>query len=214
MFVTAPPIVRRFLVRSAVVLAPILLLALFAVPRLGSWLVVEDPLEKSDGILVLGGTRFERPLEAVDLYKAGWAPRIFLMRQIADYGERALIERGIVYPREVDEQIGVMERLGVPRSVITVLNEAGSTADEAALLRDLATRERLSSVIIITSKQHTRRARLVMRRRVGDTGTKVIMHYSRYDLSNTDQWWRQRATLRFTLFESQRLLAYWMGIAD
>lgn len=205
---------KRVIARSAIILAPILLLTIVAFPRLGSWLVVEDPLEKADAILVLGGTRFERPLEAVDLYNAGWAPRVFLMRQIADYGERALIERGIAYPREVDEQIDVMTRLGVPKSAITVLNEAGSTADEAMHLRELAARVHPSSVIIVTSKQHTRRARLVMQRRVADMNIKIIMRYSRYDRANTDQWWRERATLRFTLFESQRLLAYWVGIAD
>jgi len=206
--------VKRILRRSALILAPILLLAGFALPRLGSWLVVEDPLEKSDAILVLGGSRFERPLEAVDLYNAGWAPRIFLTRQISDYGERALMERGIPFAREVDEQIQVMTRLGVPANAIIVLEEADSTADEADFLHRVATRDHLASVIIVTSKQHTRRARLVMRRRVADIGTKVIMRYSHYDRANTDQWWRTRATARFTLFESQRLFAYWAGFAD
>jgi len=206
--------VKRILVRSALILAPILLLSVFALPRLGSWLVVEDPLEKSDAILVLGGSRFERPLEAVHLYRAGWAPRVVLMRQISDYGERALKERGIPFPSEVDAQIEVMSRLGVPTNAITVLDEADSTADEATYLRGLASRDHLSRVIIVTSKQHTRRARLVMRRRVSDLGTKVIMRYSHYDRSNTDQWWRTRATVRFTLFETQRLFAYWAGLAD
>ena len=205
---------KRFFVRSAFILAPLLLLALFALPRLGSWLVVEDPLEKSDVILVLGGSRFERPLEAVDLYTAGWAPRVILIKQISDYGEKSLKERGIPYPSEVDAQIDVMSRLGVPASAITVLDEADSTADEATYLRGLAIRDHLTSVIIVTSKQHTRRARLVMRRRLDDLGTKVIMRYSHYDRSNTDQWWRTRATARFTLFETQRLFAYWAGLAD
>ena len=205
---------KRFLLRSAIILAPLLLIASIALPRLGSWLVVEDPLVKSDAILVLGGTRFERPLEAVDLYAAGWAPRIFLTRQISDYGERALIERGVPFPREVDQQIAVMTQLGVPASAIAVLEEADSTADEADFLRRLVTRDRLGSVIIVTSRQHTRRARLVMQRRVSDLGTRVIMRYSHYDRSNTDQWWRQRSTARFTLFELQRLFAYWIGLAD
>ena len=64
------------------------------------------------------------------------------------------------------------------------------------------------------SKQHTRRARLVMARRLDDTGAAVIMRGSRYDRTNADQWWRDRPTVRFTLFEAQRLLAYWIGIAD
>jgi uncharacterized SAM-binding protein YcdF (DUF218 family) len=205
---------KRFLIRSAVVLAPILILILFGLSRLGAFLVVEDPLAKADAIFVLGGSRYERPLEAVELYKAGWAPRVTLNRQIADNGEVALMRRGVPYTREVDEQIEVMGRLGVPASAITILNEANSTADEADTLYAIATRDRWTRVIVVTSKQHTRRARLVMRRRLSGTGVEVVMRGSRLDSADVDRWWTNRSTLRFTLFESQRLLAYWIGVAD
>lgn len=205
---------KRLLVRSALVLAPILLLSLIALTRLGSFLVVADPIEKSDGIIVLGGTMYERQLEAVDLYQAGMAPRIYLFREIADYGERELIARGVPFVRTVDVQVDAMVRLGVPRDAITILDEAGSTADEASHVYSLVTGQHLSRVIIVTSKQHTRRARLVMRRRLRPVGTTVIVTPTRYDRSEVDHWWRQRSTLRFTLFESQRLFGYWLGIAD
>lgn len=200
--------------RSALILAPILILSIFALSRLGSFLVVQDPLAKADAIFVLGGTRYERPLEAVELYKAGWAPRITLMRQIADNGELELMKRRVPYRREVDEQVEVLVRLGVPASAITVLNEANSTAEEADALYAIGTREHWTRVIIVTSKQHTRRARLVMRRRMAGTGVEVVVRPSRLDDADVDRWWRNRSTLRFTLFESQRLLGYWIGVAD
>ena len=205
---------KRLLVRSALIGAPLLLLAIFALSRLGAFLVVQDPLARADAIFVLGGTRYERPLEAVELYHAGWAPAITLMRQVSDDGERHLMERGVPYQREVDEQIEVMGRLGVPQSAILVMNEANSTADEAAALRDLATRQGWKRVIVVTSKQHTRRSRLVMRRRLAGTGVEVVMRSSRLDSADVDRWWQSRSTLRFTLFESQRLLGYWIGLAD
>jgi uncharacterized SAM-binding protein YcdF (DUF218 family) len=204
---------RKF-VAAAIILAPVLILGSIGFLRLGNWLVVDDPLQKADAIFVLGGSRYERPLEAVDLYQAGWAPRVLLMKQIADAGERALSARGIPYRREVDEQIEVMVRLGVPSSAILVLNEADNTAEEADALYQAATTNRWSRVIIVTSKQHTRRARLVMRRRLAGTGVEVRMRYSRYDASDTDRWWRNRSTLRFTLFETQRLFGYWIGVGD
>jgi uncharacterized SAM-binding protein YcdF (DUF218 family) len=205
---------KRLLVRGALILGALLLISIYPLSRLGAWLVVQDPLEKSDAIFVLGGTRYERPLEAVELYNQGWAPRVLLMRQIADAGERELSARGVPYRREVDEQIEVMGHLGVPASAIIVLNEANSTADEGQTLQHLAARERWSRVIVVTSKQHTRRARLVMRRRMAGTGTAVIIRFTRLDPSDVDRWWQHRSTLRFTLFESQRLLAYWIGAAD
>lgn len=205
---------KRFLARSALIGAPLLLLAIFALSRLGAFLVVQDPLARADAIFVLGGTRYERPLEAVELYNAGWAPTVTLMQQIADNGEVDLMKRGVPYNREVDEQIEVMGRLGVPRSAIVVMEQANSTADEATALRDIATRRQWKRVIIVTSKQHTRRARLVMRRRLAGTGVEIVVRSSRLDAADVDRWWQNRSTLRFTLFETQRLLGYWIGVAD
>ena len=205
---------KRLLVRLAALAAFLLILAAVAAPRLGAWLVVEDPLQKADAIFVLGGTRFERPLEAVDLYNQGWAPRLLLMRQIADDGEAELRRRGVVYQREIDVQMDVLMRLGVPRSAIEILDEQDSTKDEADALRAVVVANRWPRVIVVTSKQHTRRARLVINRRVADTGAHVMVRASRYDKTDVEAWWRQRGTLRFTLFETQRLIAYWLRIAD
>jgi uncharacterized SAM-binding protein YcdF (DUF218 family) len=205
---------KRILVRGALILAPCLLITVVALPRLGSWLVIQDPLIKSDAIIVLGGTMYERQLEAVDLYKEAWAPRIYLFRELIDWGELALVERGVPYMKVVDLQIDAMLRLGVPREAIEILDRAESTAAEADYVRQLVTAQKLSRVIVVSSKQHTRRARLVMRRRLKDTGTEVIVRPSRYDRSNVERWWSERATLRFTLFEAQRLLGYWIGLVD
>jgi uncharacterized SAM-binding protein YcdF (DUF218 family) len=205
---------KRYLIRGAIVLAPVLLLSAVTLPRLGSWLVVEDPLAKSDAIIVLGGTMYERQLEAVDLYHEGWAPRIYLFREVIDWGELALIERGVPYKKIVDMQIDAMLQFGVPRDRIVILDRAGSTSEEADFVRQLVASEKLSRIIVVSSKQHTRRVRLVMRRKLSGTGGDVIVRPSRYDRSNVEDWWSERATLRFTLFETQRLFGYWIGVAD
>jgi uncharacterized SAM-binding protein YcdF (DUF218 family) len=205
---------KRLLRRSALVLAPIVLIGFFLLRGLGSWLVVQDPLEKSDAIVVLGGTMYERQMEAVDLYKEGWAPRIEVVREIADWGEAELMARGIPYTRIVDIQVETMRALGVPADRIHVLDQANSTAEEAQIVLRLATEAKLTRVIVVTSKQHTRRSRLVMNRRLRPAGINVIVRASRYDRTVTDGWWRNRSTLRFTLFETQRLFGYWIGVAD
>jgi uncharacterized SAM-binding protein YcdF (DUF218 family) len=205
---------KRLLRRGALIAAPLILILALLLPRAGAWLVVADRLEKSDAIVVLGGTMYERPLEAIELLNDGWAPRIYLFREIADWGEVELLKRGVPYTRSVDVQIDAMVRLGVPRDAIRVLDQANSTAEESTHVLGLVTREKYSRVIVVTSKQHTRRARLVMRRRLEGTGVEVIVRPSRYDLSPVDRWWSNRSTLRFTVFEAQRLLGYWIGIAD
>ena len=47
-------------------------------PFAGRFLDARDPLQHADLIMVLGGARIERWLEAVDLYKEGWAPAIVM----------------------------------------------------------------------------------------------------------------------------------------
>ena len=204
----------RALLRATAVAALLLLLfTALAAPRLGAWLVAEDPLARADGIFVLGGTMYERPLEALDLYKAGWAPTIVLVQQIADWGEVWLNDHGVAVTRELDIQIDLLVRMGAPREAIASVKPMASTADEADALLALMHERGWSSVIVVTSRQHTRRAGLSMRRALGDE-KKVIIRASRYDRADVARWWANRSTLRFTLFETQRYLAYWLGIAD
>jgi uncharacterized SAM-binding protein YcdF (DUF218 family) len=206
-------ILKRLLIRSALVLVPLFVFSIFLLSRAGSWLVVEDPLEKADAIFVLGGTRFERPLEAVDLYKEGWAPRILLFREVKDFGEVALLERGFPFQLESDVQADALRRM-VPAADVIVLGEQDSTRGEAAAIRDQALKRGWTRLIVVSSKQHTRRARMVINRRLANSNVKAIMRASRYDRTDTEYWWRNRASLRFTLFETQRLFGYWTGIAD
>jgi uncharacterized SAM-binding protein YcdF (DUF218 family) len=206
-------ILKRLLIRSALVLVPLFVFSIFLLSRAGSWLVVEDPLEKADAIFVLGGTRFERPLEAVDLYKEGWAPRILLFREVKDFGEVALLERGFPFQLESDVQADALRRM-VPAADVIVLGEQDSTRGEAAAIRDQALKHGWTRLIVVSSKQHTRRARMVINRRLANSNVKAIMRASRYDRTDTEYWWRNRASLRFTLFETQRLFGYWTGIAD
>ena len=67
---------------------------------------------------------------------------------------------------------------------------------------------------MVTQKLHTARARLVFTRRLGDLGVQIIMRASRYDQTDVDRWWDHRVSFRFVLFEVQKMLAYWVGLAD
>jgi uncharacterized SAM-binding protein YcdF (DUF218 family) len=206
--------VTRRLIRITAIVVPLALLMLFGLPKLGTFLVVEDPLDKADAIFVLGGTRFERPLEAVDLFNEGWAPQILLFRVVKDFGEVELLKRGFAFPLESDVQSDALRRMGVPADKVIVLGEKDSTKDEALEIRDQVVAHNWKKIIVVTSKQHTRRARLVINRRLQGTGTRIIMRASRYDRTDPVVWWDDRPTLRFTLFETQRLLGYWLGLAD
>src|SRR3954463_1000369 len=204
--------VRRLLAVFAV--AAIVLVILGALQG-GRYLQHEDPLRKADAIFVLAGTRLERPLEAVDLYRDGWAPVVALSPGRPEAVEAAVRARGITFPTDTDLLRSVMTQMGVPPAAIVVEGSyVDNTAQEGELLRAMAARDRWHTVIVVTSKYHTRRTAFAMRRAVRGLGVDVIVRATRYDTSDPANWWHKRADFRFAISEWQKLIAYRLGVAD
>ena len=93
---TAAPRTRRLAraVLVAVLLVAVLAgLSLWALLRVGSWLVVEDPLARAAAIVVMGGHVPFRAMEAAALYNASWAPEVWLTRAASGPEESGTVER-------------------------------------------------------------------------------------------------------------------------
>jgi uncharacterized SAM-binding protein YcdF (DUF218 family) len=181
----------------------------------GRYLQHEDPLRKADAIFVLGGTRLERPLEAVDLYREGWAPVVALNPGRPEAVETLVRDRGVRFPKDLDLVRDAMTQLGVPASAIVTEDvTVDNTAEEARLLRALALRRHWRTVIVVTSKYHTRRTGFALRRALRGSGVEIVVRATRYDMSDPANWWRRRADFRFALSEWQKLVAYRLGLAD
>jgi len=179
----------------------------------GRYLQHEDPLQKADAIFVLAGTRLERPLEAVELYKEGFAPVIVLSPGRPEPGERLLRERGIRFPLEVELQRDALVQLGVPAAaVVATAGYVDNTAQEANLLRAMVEANHWKRVIIVTSKYHTRRSAFAFRRGLEGTGAQPLIRASRFDPSDPARWWRNRSDFRFAGSEWQKLIAYRLGL--
>ncbi len=179
----------------------------------GRYLQHEDPLQKVDAIFVLAGTRAERLLEAIDLYKDGYAPVIVLSPGRPEPSELLLRERGVRFPSEVELERDALVQSGVPATAIVATNGfVDNTAQEATLLGGMVSARRWHRVIIVTSKYHTRRAGFAFRRGLEGTGAQVVMRASRYDPSDPGRWWRYRADFRFASSEWQKLILYRLGL--
>ena len=179
----------------------------------GRFLQHDDPLQKADAILMLGGARAERCLEAYELYQAGYAPLIVLSPGRLEQAERLLRERGVRLPREVDLQRDVLQQLGVPADRTLMLSVAvDNTAQEAEALHDLVRARGWRRVIVVTSKYHTRRSRFGFGREFAGSGTDIIVRSSRFDASDPAHWWRARPDVRFVLEEWGKLIAYRLGL--
>jgi len=181
---------------------------------LGHLLYHADPLESAEAVFVLGGGRIDRVAEAGDLVLEGWAMRVLLSAQLLEGAELALQRRGLNIPTEPELQRAVLTQMGVPGDAIEELPPQPSTSAEGTALAQIARARGWSRVIVVTSKLHTARVALVMRRRFEGSGVRIIVRPTRYDLADVDRWWVRRADLSFVLFESQKLVAYWVGLAD
>jgi len=180
----------------------------------GRFLQREDALERADAIFVLAGTRLERALEAVDLYKQGYAPLIVLSPGYPEPAELLVRARGVDFPPESSIAHRALVQLGVPaNAILEVPQSVDNTAAEANLLRALAISRGWTRVIIVTSKYHLRRAGFAFRRGLRGTPARPIMRATRYDPSDPANWWRRRADLRFAGSEWVKLLLYWCGLS-
>ena len=154
----------------------------------GRWLVVEDPLEKAQAIVVLSGRMPIRALEAAKLYRNGYAPKIWLTHSTEP--GTTLGAMGISYTGEEAYNVQVLKHEGVPADAIQVLEPLiVNTADELEAVSAALTQEKYKTVIIVTSKVHTRRVRILWHRIAKGRGQAIVRAASD-DPFVPGRWWR------------------------
>ena len=205
---------RRQVVRWGVgLLAAVALVALGYAPLLrgiGAVLVVQDPLERASAIVVLGGHLPFRAIEAADIYRAGWAPRVVLVRGARGEEGEALESLGIALPGEWELNQKILVRLGVPSSAILIPpGEAVDTIEELQIAAN-AIRPDGAPVIFVTSKVHARRVHLTWHY-VAGARWRGIIRPARMDPFDPAGWWRQKRFALAVVREYLGLLNYWAG---
>ena len=174
----------------------------------GDFLVQQDQPLKADAIVVLGADVPIRGMAAADLYRQGMAPTVLVSPgNLSSEWKRAVSELGVDLPDDAEMNRRVLIRLGVPAAAIQRIEEADGTIGEAIEILSLARRTGIRSILVVTSKYHTRRTRQIFRWIMGDTvSVKVIG--SSYDSFNPALWWKTRSDMRSVMFEYQKLLAF------
>jgi uncharacterized SAM-binding protein YcdF (DUF218 family) len=176
----------------------------------GRWLVVEDPLAKARAIVVLSGGMPVRAIEAAKLYREGYAPEIWLTHS-AEPGE-TLGEMGIPFSGEEYYDKLVLIHEGVPSEAIHVLEPSiVNTADEIKVAAASLAYRKGEAVIIVTTKAHTRRVRLLWRRLVPGQGRAVVRAASG-DSFDPRHWWRTTSDALDVVRELLGLLNAWAGL--
>ncbi|MCX5794259.1 MAG: YdcF family protein [Elusimicrobia bacterium] len=197
---------RRALLFCGALLAAAVLFA-STLAGVGWWLDCGDAPRGSDIIVVLGGG-FARPIYGADLYRQGLAPEVWHGRLLPDEGEALVRGLGVALPRETDVNHAILLKKGVPEKAIRLYGQdLNSTNDEAkALAREYASRGK--TILLVTSRCHARRARLIFRRRL--PGARVIVCPTPYETFDR-RWWRHKTLTLNAVMEMLKLANYLAG---
>lgn len=198
---------RLILATSACVFLALGLVAFFGV---GRWLVAEDPISKTRAIAVLSGRMPVRVLEAAKLYRQGYAPEVWLTR--TSEPEASLKAMGISFEGEEVYNTRVLIHEGVPAGAIQVLETPiVNTADEMRVISQALQREKDRSVILVTSKPHTRRVRLLWRK-LAPGDCHAIVRAATDDPFDPRHWWRSSGDALDVVREVLGIMNAWVGL--
>jgi uncharacterized SAM-binding protein YcdF (DUF218 family) len=199
---------RRWLIGGGIFIA-LACLAATVFFTVGRWLIVEDPLSHADVIVVLSGHLPDRAVEAARVYQAGYADQIWISPPISPVNE--LKAMNISYLGEDFYNEKVLIAQGVPPDAIRILDRPDENT-EAEVRQTVEELHALNyhSVIIVTSKPHTRRVRTIWRKLVGSE-PRMVVHYANDDPYDGAHWWRHTADALDVMRETLGLLNAWTG---
>jgi uncharacterized SAM-binding protein YcdF (DUF218 family) len=178
---------------------------------IGTYLVYEQPPQPADVIAIPANwdDTIIRAREGADLYNKGLAKVVFVPRMESMEGLEEARKRGIYVPENRDLVIVILEGLGVPLAAIeTSGQEVTDTWEEAQEVSNFVEQKGYTSVLLVTSKYHSRRAYLIFKDALNGKAS-VISVPSPYDPSDPEQWWKRSEDCQRVILEYQKMLVYY-----
>jgi uncharacterized SAM-binding protein YcdF (DUF218 family) len=201
---------RRRLLLALCALVGGLILAAEIFFGIGGWLVAEDPLAKARAIVVLSGGMPLRAIEAAKLYREGYAPEVWLTHSTEPGA--TLREMDVPFSGEEFYNKLVLIHEGVPPGAIHILEPPiVNTADEIKAAAAARTRGKGEAVILVTTKVHTRRVRVLWQRLAKGEG-RAIVRAASADPFDPRHWWRTTSGALDVLREVLGVLNVWAGL--
>jgi uncharacterized SAM-binding protein YcdF (DUF218 family) len=180
----------------------------WVLPPVARFLDVSETPRATDYVLVLNGDPEIRPFAAAALVKAGLAREVLLTRQRLAM-ESSSVQEGVM-PSELAITQKILNSRGVPEASIQVLpGEITSTGDEARVLAEFLAAKPEATVAIVTNAFHTRRARMVFHRTLGENSDRVHFVGVPRDGVDEDSWWRTSGGCAVYVSEYGKFPYYW-----
>lgn len=167
---------------------------LFRVPIMRSFanfLIVETSFDYVEYGFILSGGAFDRGIKAANLFHDGEVAHL-----VCTGGNQSSDIKALgIDALESDLTKLQLVKLGVPEEAITVIKKGTSTFEEAELILVFCKMQHLDSILVISSKFHTRRVHQVFTKTFDEEGISVSIQgasSSNYDELN---WWKSEAGL-------------------
>ena len=181
----------------------------YLLKKIGQFLVCEQIPQKADVIVVLNGRDCERSLAAVDLYNNGYSGLIVMaeiMKQPGTDEFRKRVKENI--SRKMFFQWAI-DSMGVPENSFKLIGDGiSSTYDEALVTKKFMLANNYKSILLVTSKWHSKRAYLTFRSALKETGIKITIYPSMYDTFSPDAWWKSNNDAELVFYEYVRFIYY------
>ena len=114
------------------------------------------------------------------------------------------IRRGLPYEDEGARQIRQLRSLGV--TDVVQISRIDGTEGEGQVLPPWCDEHHLRSIVVVATKDHSRRLQRVFDRVMKGHPTRVTVQPARYSSFDPDRWWETRGGVRIEIIELQKLL--------
>ena len=173
--------------------------------RAAGWaLVVSEPVASADIIVVSLGSGGAGALEAADLVQSGISKRVAVFMDPPSGEDHEFIRRGLPYEDAGARQIRQLRSLGV--TDVVQISRVDGTEGEGQVLPPWCDEHQLRSIVLVATKDHSRRLRRVLDRVMKGHPTRVTVRPARYSSFDPDRWWETRGGVRTEIVELQKLL--------
>lgn len=172
----------------------------FILEKAGRCLYYKDEMKPADVIVILGGEETERVEYGVKLFRDGWARKDKIILAggplVWKYTWASLMKEHAM-------------SLGVPKDAILLEDKSKSTEEDAIFTKEILNRYKYRSCILVTSPYHSRRAKKIFGKIMGNE-IKLISAPSEKSWFSFDKWWERRRDRAKVLDEYSKFIWIWI----
>lgn len=176
---------------SALFLPLLLYLTLVGI---GGLLIVSDPIERVDAVVVLSGGDGDRLALAIEMHKDGFAPNLVITDTTSGMNNRLVRE--------------AMQG-GFKRESIFVTDlQVDSTYDEALAVREFSLLKNWDKFMVVTDPYHSFRTRFIFQRELKNSGIEILVRPVVGHWFTSSTWFFRLEGWQFVILEFGKLMNY------